>query len=43
MSAALGLKSRTSITAVPCNIQMIFAIDLGDSSCLDFVPFHLYS
>lgn len=42
MAAAPGLKSYTSITAVQCNIQIMFAIDLEDSSSLDFVPFHLH-
>lgn len=43
MAAAPGLKTYTSITAVQCNIQIMFAIDLEESKGLDFVPFHLHS
>lgn len=43
MAAAPGLESYTSITAVQCNTQIMFAIDLEDSNGVDFVPFHLHS
>lgn len=43
MAAAPGLKSYASITAVQCNTQIMFAIDLEDSKGLDFVLFHLHS
>ena len=42
MASAPGLKSYTSVTAVQCNIQIMFAIDLEDSNSLDSVPFHLH-
>lgn len=42
-AAALGLKSKTRITAVQCNIQIMFAIDLGQSGISESVSFHLCS
>lgn len=42
-TAALGLRSKTRITAVQCKIQIMFAIDLGQSGSSESVSFHLRS
>lgn len=40
---SLRLRSKTRITAVQCKIQIMFAIDLGQSGSSESVSFHLRS